>query len=291
MNGALLIDKPSGMTSRRIVDRVVQLCGTKQVGHAGTLDPLATGLLVVLLGKATRLQDIILCGTKEYEGVIRLGVSTDSDDITGQVIAVDEKFEFRNGESLEAVASRLEVEFLGTQLQTPPVVSALKVAGRRSYALAREGVAPELVKRSVTFEKISLSFLEPAKLSYCVRVSKGTYVRALARDIGLRLGSCGCLESIRRTRSEPFSVAQATRFEELGQTELQVHSLESLVESFPRLQLNEQESEMFRRGNQAFLREYREFRAQEIIAVFDPAGRLNGLLEQQDLDLRIRCVF
>ena len=208
--GLLLVDKPIGPSSQHTLTAIKKRLGIKKIGHAGTLDPLASGLLVCMVGKATKLSDKLLSADKVYSGLIRFGIATDTDDLEGEIIhQVDH---LPNPELVYAAAR----EFVGTIEQTPPAYSAIKVNGRRSYALARKGLAPKLNSRTVTITEFSLSRQSDSDYQFRVACSKGTYIRALARDLGKALGSCACLAELRREVSSPFNVSQARAVNEIS---------------------------------------------------------------------------
>lgn len=210
LTGVLLIDKEPGWTSHDVVARSRRLTGQRRIGHTGALDPMATGLLVLCLGRATRLVEYMMPGEKAYEGEIALGQETDTDDAEGQPTR---SAPVPEGEiDLEAIARR----FTGEIMQTPPAYSAVKVEGRRAYALAREGEAPELQPRPVTVTALSLQRIAPDRLRVDVRCGAGMYVRSLARDIGRAIGCGAHLASLRRTGSGPFHVREAVPVEALG---------------------------------------------------------------------------
>ena len=205
MNAILLVDKPAGISSAEVVRRIKSRVKPARVGHLGTLDPFATGLLPVMIGEATKLAPFIEGGDKEYEGVIRLGVETDTLDRDGAEVRrayVPALFP----EKLEQVAA----QFTGVIEQVPPVYSAIKRSGVPLYKLARRGedVAPP-EKRTVEVKRIDLSFEPPDAIRFVATCSPGTYARALARDIGVALGTVAHLEQLRRTRNGAFSIADA----------------------------------------------------------------------------------
>lgn len=210
----LVVDKPSGITSHQVVARARRALGTKKVGHAGTLDPMATGVLVLGIEKGTRLLGHLLLTTKSYEATIRLGQATNTDDADGEVTE-------GVGTSLTAVGPRLgaSIEALrGTISQVPSTVSAIKVGGQRAYALARRGEEVELAAREVTVSRFdvldvretSADGVTVVDLDVVVDCSSGTYIRALARDVGKALGAGGHLTALRRTRVGPFGLEHAT---------------------------------------------------------------------------------
>lgn len=205
-NLVLVVDKPSGITSFDVVRRVRRAAGLRQIGHGGTLDPLASGVLPVCLGEATKLAQFLLDADKEYEVSVRLGVETDTDDAAGRPIGQHDT----SGVDEAAVRAALGA-FRGTIRQIPPVFSALKRGGRPLYAYARAGEPiPALTPRTVVVHALELlEYAGPGALSLRVRCSKGTYVRALARDLGRTLGVGGHVTALRRTRSGPFSLTEA----------------------------------------------------------------------------------
>ena len=210
--GILLIDKPEGITSSKVVQSIKRNLKLEKVGHAGTLDPFATGLLVVMCGKATRLSDPIMKGSKTYTGIMRLGISTNTDDITGDVISKSEHIP-----SLEEIKSFVEKRLMGAISQIPPQVSAKKIEGVAAYKHARKGIEVALKPCDVFVSKFSVEATEKTSdFIFEVRCSAGTYIRALARDIGAHFECGGCLVSLRRTESGVFSVARACSLEEVS---------------------------------------------------------------------------
>jgi tRNA pseudouridine55 synthase len=204
-SGILLVDKPSGMTSHDIVSRVRKLAGTRKVGHAGTLDPMATGLLILGIDASTRLLTYLVGLDKEYLATIRLGFATTTDDAEGKPLGdgVD-----ATGISLGAIEAATQ-PLTGAIRQIPSSVSAIKVDGKRSYARVREGEEFALAARAVTVSAFEVLAQRPAELDVRVECSSGTYIRALARDLGAALGVGGHLTALRRTRIGPFSVSDA----------------------------------------------------------------------------------
>jgi tRNA pseudouridine55 synthase len=206
-SGVAVVDKPRGLTSHTVVAQARRLFGRKDVGHAGTLDPMATGVLLVLVGQATKLSGYLTADSKRYAAEIELGRATDTLDAEGTTTEQVEVDPARL--TLHAVQLALEAERSRTA-QTPPAVSAIKVGGVRSYALARNGNAPELAPRDVKVFELSLVELAPPRLRCELLVSKGYYVRSLARDLGERLGLPAHLTGLRRLASGPFTLEQAT---------------------------------------------------------------------------------
>lgn len=299
VHGALLIDKAAGLSSAKVVAKVKRGLGVKKIGHAGTLDPMATGLLVLLLGHATRVQSLFLESEKEYQGEILLGRQTSTDDVTGETLHEDTALEFHSKSCSEALLSSIREEFSGKIQQRPPLVSAIHVNGERSYKRVRKGEQVELAPREVEVEFLELEFIERDRLRYHVRCSKGTYIRSLARDIGLHLSSFGCLESIRRTYSTPFGISQALSFEQLETIEPQELTslpsflpLSELLGTLPRFELDSQSVRKLRNGIQEPLRNLQPVE-EGLAGVFEvgvaePVALLESL-EQGGWGLR--CVF
>ncbi|MGA8245645.1 MAG: tRNA pseudouridine(55) synthase TruB, partial [Nocardioides sp.] len=212
-SGLVVVDKPGGMTSHDVVAAVRRLAGTRKVGHAGTLDPMATGVLVLGLNRATRLLGHLTLTDKKYAATIRLGVSTTTDDAEGEVLETA----VTDGLTDAAVRTAL-TGFVGELDQVPSAVSAIKVDGRRAHAMVRAGEAVQLPPRRVTIHELAVvsTSLERAEVEIEVHCSSGTYVRAIARDLGRVLGVGGHLTALRRTAVGPFSLEAARTLEELA---------------------------------------------------------------------------
>jgi tRNA pseudouridine55 synthase len=209
VSGVIVVDKPPGITSRRAVDRVKRAFGVRKAGHAGTLDPDATGVLIVCLGRATKLFRYLTEGEKEYIGTITLGVETDTQDASGRVIKESEV------NVTEEQVKEVAFGFVGEITQIPPMYSAIRVNGRRLYKLARRGQEVERPPRKVTIYELEISRIELPEIDFRVVCSKGTYIRTLASDIGKRL-SCGAhLSRLRRIRSGPFTLEMALPLEKI----------------------------------------------------------------------------
>ncbi len=235
MNGALIIDKPEGITSHDVVSRVRRAARTRRVGHAGTLDPFATGALVVCLNQATRLMQFLVGLDKEYLARVRLGFATDTQDVTGKQIA---PLRTSKGLSLEEVISNLN-QFVGRQLQTPPMYSAKKVGGERLYKAAREGREVERRPAEIEIYSINLEtdggdwFRENEDGSrdfvISVRCSSGTYIRTLAHDLGERLKVGAHLAALRRTAVGHFEISRALTLERLDALRLENRLSEAII--------------------------------------------------------------
>lgn len=241
MNGILLMNKPQGKTSHNVVSVVRRVLQTKRVGHAGTLDPMATGVLVVLVGKATKLSDYLLNKDKRYRAGILLGCETDSYDMDGTVI---ERCKSQvSKEQLEAVLK----QFTGEQQQIPPMFSAIKKQGQKLYELARRGIEVERESRKITVYSIVLCSFDGERAVVDVHCSKGTYIRSLAHDIGQVLGCGACLDSLERLASGQFSVENTVTLEQLERGEFQLIPTHSVF-PYPLVTLNEEQEKKIRNG-------------------------------------------
>jgi tRNA pseudouridine55 synthase len=207
MNGVIIVDKPAGITSHDVVDRVRKLLGVKKAGHTGTLDPMATGVLAVCVGEATKIASFLTGDDKVYEATMRLGVRTDTQDMTGRVLAEQETRV--TDENVKAALAA----FVGTITQVPPQYSAVKVRGKALYKWARKGVNVEAAARQVNIREIHVRDIALPLVSFTVTCSKGTYVRTLCADAGDRLGCGAALERLRRTASGIFRAENAVSLE------------------------------------------------------------------------------
>ena len=242
-SGILLVDKPAGITSHDVVSRVRKLAGTRKVGHAGTLDPMATGLLILGIDASTRLLTYLVGLDKEYLATIRLGFATTTDDAEGEPLspAVD-----ASGIPAEAIRAAI-VPLTGKISQIPSSVSAIKVDGRRSYDRVRQGEDVTLSARAVTVTAFDVISQRPGELDVRIECSSGTYVRALARDLGAALGVGGHLTALRRTRVGPFSVHDAGQLGETLMDSLRT-PVDVATELFDSVQLTETETRELMQG-------------------------------------------
>jgi len=280
--GVLLVDKPGGMTSHDVVARTRKALGTRKIGHAGTLDPMATGLLILGVESATRLLTFIVGLDKTYEATIRLGATTDTDDADGEIETVTDAAAVDAAEITAAIA-----DLTGEISQVPSRVSAIKVGGRRAYDLARAGEEVELAARTVTvsrFEVVDLRRTEGfVDLDVVVDCSSGTYIRALARDLGAALGVGGHLTALRRTRIGPFGVDGAASIDDLGTTPLRAPAdVGSVVlGAFP---VSAEEARDLRHGKRLLGAAARLDRVPA--AAIDPSGALVGVVERRGDDVK-----
>ena len=275
--GLLIVDKPAGITSHDVVARTRRILGTKAVGHAGTLDPMATGVLVLGVGRATKLLGLLALDDKAYLATIRLGMGTTTDDAEGQPLST------RDASSVDRAAVEAGIEALtGAIQQVPSTVSAIKVGGRRAYRLARGGEQVTLAARPVTVSRFELLDLRRAAavtdLDVLVECSTGTYVRALARDLGAALGVGGHLTALRRTRVGPFGLDRARTLAELEATpRLSLTLDEAVATAFPRRDVDAAAARDLSHG-----RPLPPTGDPGTYGVFDPDGRAVGLVADRD---------
>lgn len=275
-NGLLLIDKPQGVTSHDVVGHVRRVLNEQRVGHAGTLDPMATGLLILGVGPSTRLLRFAQSEVKRYEGVVTFGERTDSLDADGTVIET-KPVPTLTQETVDAAASSL----FGDQEQIPPMVSAIKVNGQRLHALAREGVVIDRKPRWITVYELSLARLDDTHWSFDVTCSVGTYVRVLMSDLAERLGTVGHLSALRRLSSGSHHVGDALTYYELDNRISEdvpvLLAPRSFVEHLESIQVSGEEEKKLRMGQRVAL----EPRESEEIAALNDAGHLVGVLRRR----------
>ena len=215
MNGFIIVDKPSGLTSHDVVNFVRKKLGIRKVGHAGTLDPIATGVLVILVGKATKLFLRFEGFDKEYEATLTLGKTTSSGDAQGKIIK-----ESPYGHISREQVEEIFLQFMGETEQVPPMVSAIKYQGRRLYKLARKGLDVPRKARKIKIHESKISEFELPNINFYVRCSKGTYIRKLGEDIGNRLGVGAYISRIRRVGLGPFNIKEAIRIEDIDESHI-----------------------------------------------------------------------
>lgn len=214
-NGVLIVNKPKGITSHDVVGKIRKLYGTRKVGHTGTLDPLATGVLVILLGRAAKAAEYLVADTKTYQARLTLGITTDTEDITGKILSESNKIP-----SEEAVATVCS-EFLGKIKQVPPMYSALKVDGKKLYDLAREGIEVERKARDIEIFCLDCTPTDKAnEYELLVKCSSGTYIRTLCADIGAHLGCGGVMSALHRVQAGGFKIENSHTLEEIEALEM-----------------------------------------------------------------------
>ncbi len=225
MDGVILINKPKGITSRDVVNEVCKILKTKKVGHTGTLDPIASGVLVVCVGKATKLVDIITSANKEYVSTVKLGLLTDTLDLDGEVLK-KEKVTIRKEELINVLNS-----FLGKYEQEVPIYSAVKVNGKKLYEYAREGKKVNLPKRMVEIKKIELINLTDEEYKFKVLVSKGTYIRSLICDINRKLNVIGVMSDLVRTKQGIFNIDDAYTLEDIKTGNYKMYTITDVLKN------------------------------------------------------------
>lgn len=238
INGLLIVDKEKDMTSRDVVNEISRIFQTKKVGHTGTLDPLATGVLVLTIGKATKLNEIITATEKEYQVEAILGLKTDTLDITGKVLK-EENTHFSKEEIIDVLNS-----FLGSYDQEVPIYSAVKINGRKLYEYARNNEKVDLPKRLVTIKQIHLDDLNydnnQTTIKFTCLVSKGTYIRSLVNDIASKLGTVGTMKNLRRTKQGNYSIKNAYRLNDIKNNNYQIVSIKDALSDYYTVKVDEQ---------------------------------------------------
>lgn len=276
-SGLVVVDKPAGLTSHDVVARVRRIAGTRKVGHAGTLDPMATGVLVLGINRATRLLGHLTLTEKTYDATVRLGASTTTDDADGESLGPTPTGDLAEGEVRTAAA-----RFVGDISQVPSSVSAIKVNGERAYKRVRSGESVDLPARPVTVHTLAVTALRRADdfldVDISVRCSSGTYIRAIARDLGFVLGVGGHLTSLRRTAVGPFGLDDARSLERLGDTFAMVPIDDVAARCFPTYTVDDAGARDVAVGRRLTL----HLGAAGPVAVLDPDGTFLALYEQRD---------
>lgn len=287
--GLVVVDKPGGLTSHDVVGRVRRLAGTRKVGHAGTLDPMATGVLVLGTGRATRLLGHLMLTEKAYDATIRLGVATVTDDAEGEVTATASAEHLTEVQVRDALTA-----FVGDIEQVPTAVSAIKVDGKRSYQRVRAGEEVELEARPVTVHELtvhrvaglaSVAAQPVLDVDVSLRCSSGTYVRAIARDLGAALGVGGHLTALRRTAVGPYGLDRARTLEQLADDFSVMPIAEAARAAFPSYELDAAEAEAVRYGRALPLE------LDALTAVFAPNGEFLALYRPEGGRARPAAVF
>lgn len=285
INGVINVYKEAGFTSHDVVAKMRGILRQKKIGHTGTLDPDAEGVLPVCLGRATRLCDMLADHDKVYEAVLRLGITTDTQDMSGTVL-----------EEKEVCVTREQVEiciqsFQGEQMQIPPMYSALKVNGKKLYELAREGIEVERKARKIVFHEIQILDMDLPKVTIRVHCSKGTYIRTLCNDIGEKLGCGGCMEKLLRTRVERFAVEDAKRLSEIQEMTEQGHlseiviSIDQMFQQYPAIFTTKEGDRLVHNGN-SFSQDLAETMGNQIkhgcqVRVYDSFQTFIGVFEKK----------
>lgn len=245
MDGIIIINKPKGYTSHDIVNKVRKIYNTKKVGHTGTLDPNATGVLPILIGKATKLSNYLTEHNKQYIATLKLGEKRDTGDSEGKTIKTEE-VPILDKENIEEILR----SFLGKQLQTPPMYSAIKINGKKLYEYARVGKVVEVPKREIEIYDIKLNSIKESEIEFLVDCSKGTYIRSLCEDIAKKIGTVGYMKELIRTKVDKFDIENSYTLEELekNKEDIKIISIEELFEENAKIVLNEEKLTLFLNG-------------------------------------------
>ena len=279
MTGVICLDKPEGISSFFAVKKVSRLLDTKKAGHTGTLDPMATGVLVIMLGSCTRFIDFLPESEKSYTARVMLGKNTDTLDITGDIL--EEKDVNVTEDELKKTAEK----FLGDILQVPPMYSALRKDGVRLYDLARQGVEVERAPRKVQIKELKIYDFDGSSFSMDVTCSAGTYIRSLAFDIGESLGTGACLTSLRRTAANGFSIDKSLTLDEIEKhlenedIEKYILPIENALKSYEAVTVSEAQGKRFRNGGELDLNRIHKDFCNSLYRIFAPDGSFLGLGE------------
>lgn len=286
LSGILIIDKPTGITSHDVVWKVRKLFGTKKVGHTGTLDPLASGVLVVLIGRAAKAAEYLVCDDKKYSATLRLGLTTDTEDVTGTVLDTH-RGELPTQDDVISACAR----FVGNVKQIPPMYSALKVDGKKLYELAREGKTIEREARDITIFSLEAAPTDAiSDYTLDVHCSSGTYIRTLCADIGASLGCGGVMASLRRTSAGGFDIADSTTLDALEQMsgserEALLLPVESLFATLEAVRLPAFYEKLCRNGCEIYQKKIKtDFATGTRVRLCTADGRFFALGEVRDFD-------
>ena len=261
INGFLLVNKDPGITSSRVVQIVKKKFQLKKVGHLGTLDPMATGLLIIAINRATKFASLLLQSEKSYRAEVTLGIQTDTDDAEGEAIS-SKKVDITELEIKETLLT-----FLGASYQLPPDYSALKHKGKPMYKYARNGIKVEKAERKIFIKNIQNILIEIPKVSFDISCSKGTYIRSIARDLGARLGCGAHLSGLIRTSQEKFMLSDACSLDDINLED--IISLEKAFEDLDFIKLNEKDSKAFIHGRSIEI----DFDHTNLLRVYDSANQ------------------
>lgn len=270
ISGILYINKPQGLTSHNVVGKVRKALGLKRVGHTGTLDPLAIGVLPICVGKATKLAEYLEAGEKQYKAMLQLGIETDTQDITGQIIAKKEVGEYDFDEVIK--------DFIGKIEQIPPMYSAIKINGQKLYELARRGEKIERKPRKIEVFDIKYKILDKTKIELLIDCSKGTYIRTICHDIGQKIGCGGVMSELTRTKVGNIDLSACINLEEVEESKVK-----SIDEGFnlPKINLNCEQAFKIKNGVQIEIDKpdslYKIFDDEELIAFCEVENKIMKL--------------
>ncbi len=249
MDGIIIINKPKGYTSHDVVNKIRKIYNTKKVGHTGTLDPNATGVLPILIGKATKLSDYLMEHNKTYTATLKLGEKRDTGDSEGNVVEIRNVPDFVGAKDFAKITNILN-SFLGKQLQTPPIYSAIKIQGKKLYEYARENKEVEIPKREIEIYSINLDSINDLEIKFTVTCSKGTYIRSLCEDIAFKLDTIGYMKELIRTRVNRFSIDDSYTIEQLEENieNVKIISIEELFKENEKIVLDDEKLTLFLNG-------------------------------------------
>ena len=274
-SGVLIVNKPKGMTSFDVVKRISNHFGTKKVGHTGTLDPMAEGVLMVCIGNATKIVELLTAYDKEYIAGVRLGIKTDTYDSEGTIL---EEREVKENLSIEEVLKSYEK----TYLQEVPIYSAVKVNGKKLYEYARNKEEVELPKKEVTIKKIELLEKEKDTFKFKTHVTKGCYIRSLINDIGISLGTYAIMTSLVRTKQGNVSIEEANTLEEIEKNQYRIYSIEEVL-SFPKIEVDGNLEFKIKNG----VKIENQWNIEEKVLFKNRQGKLLGIYEVENNLLRV----
>lgn len=243
MHGLIIVNKEKDWTSRDAVNKISKILNTRKVGHTGTLDPLATGVLVVAIGEGLKLVDSLTSDTKEYIAEVSCGISTDTLDVLGNIIEEKDNFILDSNTIKETLNT-----FLGQSLQEVPLYSSIKINGKRLYEYAREGEEVELPKREIEIFSIELLEVKEKTFSFKVKVSKGTYIRSLIRDIGIKLNIPCCMKNLKRIKQGNFDIENAVTLEDIEQGHFKVIPFYEILSNYPMIEVDDYIENKIRNG-------------------------------------------
>lgn len=290
-SGIIIIDKEKGFTSFDVIAKLRGILQTKKLGHTGTLDPDATGVLPVCIGKATKVCDLLTDRSKTYETVLLLGQATDTQDVSGTVLHKS------NVEVSEEDVSKVIASMVGKQLQTPPMYSAKKVDGRKLYELAREGVEVYREPSAIEVFSIDVLWMELPRVAMRISCSKGTYIRTICNDIGEKLGCFGCMEALRRTRvgefdlEGAFSLAEVEEMMKHGTVEDHIYSIDTLFSEYDEVHVLAEATRILENGNPLLFTEVDRVADTDYVRMYHPDGRFAGVYQKGATSYTIRKNF
>ena len=269
MDGIIIVNKPKGYTSHDVVNKIRKIYNTKKVGHTGTLDPNATGVLPILIGKATKLSEYLSDHDKTYTATIKLGEKTDTGDAEGKIIEA-KPVQIPNKNEVENILKL----FLGKQMQTPPMYSAIKINGKKLYEYAREGKQVEVPKREINIYSIKLESIENLEVKFTVSCSKGTYIRSLCEDIASKLGTVGFMKELVRIQVDKFKIDEAYKLEDIEKNKevIKIISIENIFSDKEQVILTNDKLSLFLNGGRI-----KTDKKDGIVKIYDEKNQFIGI--------------